>query len=220
MSFLSLEAYRKHRLVYHVVMWAGLAVFILCGTCRQCNLTKKLKLAEEAYRQQVVATELLHKESDALIAAKAREAAEAMARADTLAVDNAVLRQQVTAQAGVIADLQAAEPPTTPEIEAMPIVINLRAQVKALTHGFSLAQQTIAQQDQEIRNLRLVIADQTIMLQEWEAKFNREQALRLSSESLSAMYKRRLTTFRLTGTVKTVVIGGLAAGLVYSMVRK
>lgn len=219
MSLLSLETYRKNRLVYHAVMWAGLALWFVCGTFRQCNLTKRVNIAEEAYRQQVVATEVLQKKSDAIIAVLTASSQAALERADGLAVENSTLKAKVAAQAGTIADLQAAEPPTTPELEALPLVISLRAQNRALLEGFTLAQQTIAQQDEEIKALRLVIVDQRLIIAEWEAKFNREQALRLSSERLSATYKRELTKFRLTGTVKTVVIGGLAAGLVYSMVK-
>lgn len=219
MGLFSLSTYENHKGLYHLVMWAALAAYIVCGQCQSCRLTKRLAVAEAKYQAQVAETAALQAQSDLIIAAKTHEAEVAMATADTKSQENAVLKEKVKAQATVIADLQAAEPPTTPEVEALPIVINLRAQVRALTQGFTLAQQTIANQDLEIKHLRLVIVDKDIIIAEWEAKFNREQALRLSCQDLSAMYKRELTKFRLTGTVKTVVIGGLAAGLAYSFLR-
>jgi hypothetical protein len=143
---------------------AGVMTYRACG-----QMPEKLRLAEAKYQTYRSLTQAQHAQSDAEILrltqvnlAIATENAELK---KTVASDKTTISQQ----AARIAELQATEPATTPEIEAMPIVINLRAQVKELTVGFTLAQQTIARQDKIILNLELKIKYLEGIITEWQA---------------------------------------------------
>jgi len=202
---------------------AGLVVLLLLGFLadQACHvLPNKLKQSElkyEAYRAMSVEKDKI---SDAKIADLQAQLVESEKVEAVLNQTIETQKVQIQAQAQTIADLQAAEPPTTPEIEAMPIVINLRAQIKALVQGFSLAQQTIAEQEKLIVQLKMDKEILTGQVNEWIAKYNREHTLRLAAEGLYADSKKVLGLFRLSGTAKDILIGGLVAGTVYGLVRK
>lgn len=201
----------------------ALAFAVVAGlmSYKACNqLPSKLRDAElkyQAYRAMSIADQ---KKPDAVIAGLRADNAKVAEENTGLKKDVGTLKATVAAQVQTIADLQANEPPTTPEIEAMPIVINLRAQVKSLTVAFSLAQTTIEKQDKIILNLELTVRNMEGIITEWQTKFNRADALRLAAESLNLGYKKQIASMRLTGTIEKVVIGGLAAGVVYGFVRK
>jgi hypothetical protein len=199
-------------LVFAVV--AGIASYRACET-----LPYELRLADAKYQEYRALSIADHRASDAIIVGL---------RADIVAkvTENVTLQGTVVTQLGTIATLNqtisgllADEPPATPEEEALPIVINLRAQVKALREGFSLAQDTIEKQSKVILNLESVVVSQEGIIKEWTAKFNREQALRLSSESLNAKYKKTLSHKNAVGTFKNVVIGCLVVGTVSGLVK-
>jgi hypothetical protein len=187
---------------------------------KACNqLPEKLRLAEAKYQAYRTLSQAQNAQSDAeilrLTQVNQAVAAENIELKKTVASDKTTISQQ----AARIVELQANEPATTPEIEAMPIVINLRAQVKELTAGFTLAQQTIAKQDKVILNLELTVKNMEGIITEWQAKFNREESLRLASENLTAKYKKTLSRRGAIITVKNVVIGCLVIGTVSGLVR-
>jgi len=117
---------------------------------------------------------------------------------------------------GELRDIQDAEPPTTPEIEAMPIVINLRAQVKKLAEGFNLARETITLQSREIDELKGKCLDLEAISAEWKAAYDREHALRLAAEDLFTLSQRRVG---LSKTVAKVALGVAGAGIIYGLLK-
>ena len=113
---------------------------------------------------------------------------------------NGVLNGQVVVDDQIIASdrqtiafLRKNEPATTPEIEKLPIVINLRAQIVALNAGFVDAQKEVA--DVKLVNLNLVaqLGNDEKIITDVNAKYNAEHAMRLSCEALSAAYKKAIT---------------------------
>ena len=129
--------------------------------------------------------------------------------------ENVTLRRDVTtANAKIVSlthtiiDLAATEPSTTPDIEALPIVINLRARVARLTEGFSLAQITIGDQDKIIANLELVVKNTEKIAADWEADYNRSQALLATERSLRLTSEKKWKRTSLLAKAETVVITG------------
>lgn len=200
----------------------GLVVLLTLGFLadQACNvLPGRLQEAEARYRAAVaVAAEKDAQAAEAraaLVAAIAeREAMEAALKAEVAQANSelAVVSQQLEA-------LQGQEPPTTPDIEAMPIVISLRAQVRTLSEGFSLAMETIKKQEERIVLLERDKADLLSLVGSWKAQYEREHSLRLAAEGLYEDSQKVFGLFRLSGTVKNVVIGGLAAGTIYGLLR-
>lgn len=203
-----------------IIALVASVLFSLFLADRACNvLPKKLQEADAKYQAYRALSVEQHKQSDALIAKLTEDNIALASETVALKKDIATNKETISAQSQTIAQLQANEPPTTAEVEAMPIVINLRAQVRALTEGFSLARQTIAEQDKVILNLTLSNQNLERIVVEWQAKFNREQSLRLAAESLNLGYKKQISGMHLTSTIKNVVIGGLVVGVVAGLVR-
>lgn len=68
----------------------------------------------------------------------------------------ATISAQLTQTQGVLADLQAQEP-VQPELETQPLVINLRAQIKAGTEMFSLSVEAREKAEAQIANQKVEI---------------------------------------------------------------
>ena len=117
-----------------------------------------------------------------------------------------------------IADLQASEPATTPEIEAMPIVINLRAQVAKLTEAFTLAHDVIDKQAEEIRAWETKYDLQVEISNEWKCAYDREHDLRLQAEGLVVKCESRLKPWGWKN-IRNMAIGA-AAGFVAGAIVK
>jgi hypothetical protein len=120
---------------------------------------------------------------------------------------------QIASQADTIAALQAAEPPTTPEVESLPIVINLRAQVAAVTRAFNLSQNVVTTQGLEIKALKEKCVALEAIGDEWKAQAQREYALRVAAEGLAeTAIKHRKTSKYLSyaGAGLAFVFGYLA----------
>jgi len=201
------------------VIWLvlGLATFgfLVDRACFQ--LPKQLREAKAQYQTLVVATDLQNtaaqSERQTLLATIAeREASEAVLKAK-VAQD----AKELAAAHRLIAELQANEPPTTPEIEALPVVISLRAQVRAFSLALATAEKTISDQSDTIFKLGQDKKDLWEWGTSWKAQYEREHTLRLASENLFKLSEHR---FKLNKTVTYLVVGAAGAGLVYSLVRK
>lgn len=108
-------------------------------------------------------------------------------------------------------ELQNTEPPTTPEIEAMPIVINLRGQVARLTEMFSLAQETINTQREEIALWAKKYEAQAAISGEWQSEYEREHQLRLMSEGIVGRLERRVRGAKFLNKAAIVAVAGAVA---------
>ena len=84
----------------------------------------------------------------------ANAALEAQNRA--LEADRAAIDARLTQTQGVLADLQAQEP-VQPELETQPLVINLRAQIKAGYEAFSLSIEAREKAEAQIANQKVEI---------------------------------------------------------------
>lgn len=204
------------------VIWLalGLALLLTFGflvdmACFQ--LPEQLREAKAQYQSLVVETTIQNNaaqaERQALLATIAeREASEAVLKAKVAqdAKELALAHQTIAA-------LQASEPPTTPEIEALPVVVSLRAQVRAFSVALAVAERTISDQSDIIFKLEQDKKDLWEWGASWEAQYEREHTLRLASENLFKLSEHR---FKLNKTVTYLVVGAAGAGLVYSLVRK
>ena len=157
--------------------------------------------------------------------AAAAEHAASLAEIKTLRADNVqkvsenviLKRAVVTANVTIAAlnhtidNLTSAEPSTTPDIEAIPIVINLRARVAKLTEGFSLAQATIWKQEKIIANLELVVKNTEKIAADWEADYNRSQGLLATERSLRLASEKKWSRVSIVAKVEAAIITGAGA---------
>jgi hypothetical protein len=123
---------------------------------------------------------------------------------------------QITALRTALAGLQEAEPPTTPEIEAMPIVINLRAQVSHLTEMFNLSQGIVAEQVKVIGAWEKKYDAQVTISDAWKREYENERRLRLMADELNRSLEHQAKSGQLFAKLSTA---GLAAAGVFIIVR-
>jgi tartrate dehydratase beta subunit/fumarate hydratase class I family protein len=201
----------KLSLVLGVIILTAAAV----DTCRDVKKQAARDIAEIRNEYEAFKAVALAKQEilDAAIAAEQKKASEALEEADRLR-DVARQRQaKIDEQAVVIAALQAAEPPTTPEIEAMPIVISLRAQLKEAVRGFSLAREAVATLEAENVSLRVAIDAKDKAFADMAAKWELERGLRLTAEKsfddLSKKYSRLHTKITLKQVASDLLFFGL-----------
>lgn len=171
--------------------WAKVALVIAiflfgmaqANSCRNNAELKALKAEYKEFKNVTKANDEIRAGIEATqVAAIADRDKQIAALMDTISTDRGMIDSLNT----TIEHLKATEPPTTPEIEAMPIVINLRAQVKTLTNGFNLAQTTIANQEK--------------VIVEWQGKFDAMKAI--ADARLGAIQDRDKQIKSLEGIVK------------------
>ena len=191
--------------------------FLFDKACFQ--LPQALKDAEAKYQVLVAETAL---KDEAAAAERARLMTELAVHEEHEASLEAAVETttaQLRAAKATIADLQAQEPETTPEIEALPIVINLRAQVAQFSLALEAAESTIASQREEISLLK---QDKMLLVAQadtWRAQYEREHALHLAAKGLYDKSTKVLGLFKLSGIAKDILIGGLAATAIYGLVK-
>ncbi|MCK9599094.1 MAG: hypothetical protein M0R06_08645 [Sphaerochaeta sp.] len=110
-----------------------------------------------------------------------------------------------------LSELQGQEPPTTPEIEALPIVINLRGQVAKLTEMFTLSQEVIKSKDKEIELWAKKYDAQAAISGEWKAMYDKEHQLRLMSEGIVSGLESRVRGAKFLNKVAVVAVAGAVA---------
>jgi hypothetical protein len=172
------------------------------------------------YNELVAITDADKKMSDAHIA----ELTKAIGQADEVIgqkeTEIAVNKAKITALSNRLDELVAGEPPTAPDIEAMPIVVNLRGRVAKLTEMFSLSQEVVTLQSEEIDALKGKCVDLVSIVNHLTVQYDKEHALRLSAEKLVVSLEKRVKSQGLLGKVKTVAIGVAAAYVAASLFKK
>jgi len=205
----------KQKTIITLVLVAGLmlsAIFFL----RSCALSNKLRekeleyqgykaIAEESYKQMSIRLDGLN----SAIALKDKAIVE-------IEADLAVKTLELKAAKKKYDDLVAAEPTTTPEEEALPIVINLRAQVSQLKGMVSLAQDISQKQANEIGELKVKVTLLEQVGVEWKAAYDREHTLRLRAEDLYKVCSRSKNSNKL---VTKVALGIAGAGIIYGLLK-
>ena len=198
-----------------IVALIAASLFLLT---RNCGLTDKYKLARHDYEELKKITEA----DKQLSLAHIEQLNNAIAQANNVIVQKEAEITQKAEQIKVLsrdlADLIASEP-SQPELESQPLVINLRGQVGKLTEMYSIAEQTITLQREQID---LYVGQYNAQVQisaEWKSAYDKEQALRLSSEGLVKSLEKRVKAQSFMGKVKSAVIVGAAGYVAYSIFK-
>lgn len=139
---------------------------------------------------------------------RARSEANAILQASVAAKD-----AKITLLSGQLANIVGQEPPTTPEVESLPIVINLRAQVAKLSEMFALSEAASKEKDDIIYNWEVKFNSQVKITLEWVRRYEQENALRLAAESMFKMSQRQSTKTK-------IICGAIAvAAVIYGATR-
>jgi chromosome segregation ATPase len=183
---------------------------------KSCQLDRKLrdmKLKYEAYRALAQAEYELSQEHIGELNAEIVARDKNISKLESSVAEKQALLHAVSAE---LAELQATEPPTTPDIEELPIVINLRGQVANLTRMFSLATDTINDKDMIIAEWKGKFAAQVTISEEWKNQYDNERALRVQSEEMFKTCERRL---KLNKIVSKTALVAVAGAVVYGLVK-
>ena len=198
-----------------IVALIAASLFLLT---RNCGLTDKYKLARHDYEELKKITEA----DNQLSLAHIEQLNNAIGLANNIIVQKEAEITQKAEQIKVLsrdlADLIANEP-SQPELESQPLVINLRGQINKLSNMYSLSQQTITLQSEEIEVLRGKCNNLESIGTEWKQQYEKEHALRLSSEGLVKSLEKRVKAQGLLGKVKSAVIVGAAGYVAYSILK-
>jgi len=195
----------------------GLCVGLLWSVDSCRDTRGKLKLEQAKYNQaSELNTQLqaaLDKQiADSIAIIKAREA-----RIVALEGEAIVLTNKISHLTNSLS--QANEPPTTAEIEALPIVQYLRARDKMQEERFSLAMAATAKDKQVIAELKGIVVDQDVIIGALTVKFNSEHSLRLASEELGSKKDARIRALEHGTIVKSVVVGAVVGTVTYLITK-
>jgi chromosome segregation ATPase len=201
----------KQKTIVTLVVATGL-ILLAASWFRSCAVDARIRKAKLAYQELRAITEAESK----MMSTRLDELNKAIGHRDEaigkLESEVAAKNLEISAAKTELAELQAAEPPTTPEIEALPIVINLRGQVAKLTDMFNLSQNTITIQSLEIDELWGKTKLLEDVVAEWKGGYEREHALRIQAENMFKICERgrRLQKFwKTTAIVATGAVTGL-----------
>lgn len=204
-------------------VWAlilGLVLLNLALWDRACGLSDKYKLARDDYNELRAATDADH----ALAVGHIAELNNAIVSADATIVNlEKVITQKnkdITLLSARLAEIVGQEPPTTPEIEAMPIVVSLRAQVGTLTRMYSISVDIINEKDRVIDLWSKKFDAQVTISETFKQMYDKEHALRLASEGLFKIAEHKLKMSNAWSTVKTVAIGAAAIVVASTFIKK
>lgn len=179
----------------------GLALLALFALDRSCVADRELAQAKADYEEQVRILEADNALKLDAIAAAERAIAQKDAQISASGIVIATKDRQITLLRSELAVIVVQEPPTTPEVESLPIVINLRAQVSRLTEMFSLSEAARAEQDKVIASWRDKYEAQVTISVAWKAQAENEHTLRVQAESLFKIYEhqRKMNIWKFVG---------------------
>jgi hypothetical protein len=191
----------------------GLALLALFAIDRSCVADRALEKAKADYAEQVRVLEADNAfKRDAILKAEeviTQQDAQIAVHVANIAAKDA----RITLLSGQLADIVGQEPPTTPEVESLPIVINLREQVARLSEMFSLALAKSDAQDRVIASWQTKYAAQVEISRSWQGQFENEHVLRLESERLFGMAEHRVKSTKFW-RVTAYVAGAVALGAI------
>jgi len=205
----------KPKTILTAIVVIALVVFGV-STLRSCKLDKKYRDLKAAY------------ETDRNIA----EADKELSVAHIEELNNAIgqmtnevvrLSEEVLSKRKRISELSnqldelISNEPVQPELESQPLVISLRKQVSKLTEMYSLSQETITLQTEEIAVLGGKFDAQVLISSEWQSMYDKEHALRVNCEGLLKVSERRVSSpWKTVRTVAYGVAAGFVAGALIS----
>ena len=207
----------KSKTILTAIVVIALVLFGV-STLRSCKLDKKYRGLKAAYETDRNIAEADH----ALSIAHIEELNNAIGQAnnEVVRLSEEVLskRKRISELSNQLDELVSNEPPTTPEIESMPIVISLRGQVRTLTEMYSLSQETVTLQSKQIGLIVGQYNAQVLISAEWKSMYDKEHALRVNCEGLLKVCESRVPSP--WKTVRTVAYGVAAGFIVGSLISK
>jgi len=201
-----------------IITLVGLAGLMLCAIffVRSCGLSQKLREKEHEYIEYRAVTEesfkVMSNRLDALTNEIALKDKAIVEIESALAVKNL----ELSAARAELSALQNAEPATTPEEEALPIVINLRGQISKLNGMVTLVQDIAQKQAEEIVQLKGKVTLLEQVGAEWKGAYEREHTLRLQAEDLYKVCSRSRNS---NGLLTKVALGVAGAGIIYGLLK-
>jgi septal ring factor EnvC (AmiA/AmiB activator) len=205
----------KPKTILTAIVVVALVVFGV-STLRSCKLDKKYRDLKAAYE-----TERKIAEADkALSVAHIEELNNAIGQANNaigqLESEVSSKTRQLASMSNQLDELISNEP-VQPELESQPLVISLRKQVSKLTEMYSLSQETITLQTEEIAVLGGKFDAQVLISSEWQSMYDKEHALRVNCEGLLKVSERRVSSpWKTVRTVAYGVAAGFVAGALIS----
>ena len=198
----------KQKTIITIAVIACLVISMLF-VARSCKLDSKyreLKLQYAGYRAIAEADHELMMKRIALLSGELVMRDKAIAGLEEIIL---VKNQRIVEVSARLAELQNAEP-VSPELESHPLVVNLRGQISQLTEMFTLSQNVVSTQRQEIEELGGKCIALESIGDEWKQAYEREHTLRVQAEEVLKVCEQRLRMKKGWGTAKTVLI--VAAG--------
>jgi len=199
-------------------IWPGIVaivVILIIGYVADClfQTNERLRKAEADYAELVRVTEADHaiqqgiiSEAEARIDEQSAVIAQTTAEVETKDAEIAALKRR-------LAEEQAAEPPTTAYIEALPVVRSLRAQVSTLSELLALSEAKSAAKDRIIVSKDTIISAQVAVSEAWRTQYENEHALRIGAETLVDEYRLARRGAKAWRTA-AIVAGAIAAGVI------
>lgn len=199
---------------------AALIVASLFLLTRSCGLTEKYKLAKDDYIELKKITEADHALSLTHIEELNNEIGQANKTIVKLNGDITVKNTKITLLSKQLADIVGQEPPTTPEIETMPIVLSLRAQVQTLSNLYSISVDIINEKDKVIDLWSKKFGAEVTINETLRTMYDKEHALRVNCDALLRSLEGTVHRQLSWGRVKSSAIVVACGIIVYGLVKK
>jgi len=189
------------------------ALVAIVSFLRSCGLSEKYREQKLAYTELRAVTDADHAVQLLFIAERDKIITTQNEKIEGFVGQVTTYQRQLSVLHSQLEELQNTEPPTTPEIESLPIVINLRGQVSRLTEMFTLANSIIAEKDKIIKAWEVKFAAQVDISESWKKQYEDEHALRLACEGMNKTLESKVRTIAFRGKIWTaaaLVAGGYA----------
>ena len=189
------------------------ALVAIVSFLRSCGLSEKYREQKLAYTELRAVTDADHAVQLLFIAERDKIITTQNEKIEGFVGQVTTYQRQLSVLHSQLEELQNTEPPTTPEIESLPIVINLRGQVSRLTEMFTLANSIIAEKDKIIKAWEVKFAAQVDISESWKKQYEDEHTLRLACEGMNKTLESKVRTIAFRGKIWTaaaLVAGGYA----------
>ena len=198
-----------------VIACLVISMLFVARSCKLDSKYREMKLQYEGYRAIAEADHELMMKRIALLSGEIVMRDKAIAGLEEIIL---VKNQRIAEGSARLAELQNAEP-VSPELESHPLVINLRGQVSKLTKMFTLSQDVVTTQKQELEEWPKKFNAQVTISETWRQRYENEHALRLGCENLLTISEKRGIILKVFGLkidlIKNVVVPGISFGLGY-----
>ena len=190
----------------------ALALAALCGW----DMYRTAKADLKAYRAKVDTLQADNAIKQTALDKAAVTIAEAQGSAASARSDAQAKGAEITLLKRELAAVVGQEPPTTPEVESLPIVINLRAQVARLSEMFTLSEARAADLERVIVSKDTIIAAQAEAMVSLKAQRDNYKALWETADALVTKRARLTLKQKITWTA----IGAGAGVLGHSILHR